>query len=89
MTEIHISSLIIQAPQAHFSALQSLLTQFPRLEIAAIDTTKGKIIVVVEASSLRELDQMMATIKDLEGVITVTLVYHHVEQQSALEEDIS
>lgn len=89
MTEVHISSLIIQAPQTYFSALQSTLGQFPRLEIAAIDAAKGKIIVVFEANTLLELDQMMATIKDLEGVITVTLVYHHVDQQSALEEDIS
>lgn len=74
-----ISSMIVQARPEHQDVIVTQLETFPGIDITARDGVSGKIIVVLEAESDRQLADTMKEIGDLAGVLGVNLVYHHNE----------
>ena len=59
--------------------IQSELSKLPDTEIHAVNEENGKIVAVMQANSQKELANRMELARDIDGVITVSLVYHQVE----------
>lgn len=85
-TEWHIASFIVTARPERIAAVIDTALKLPQTELAAQDGSK--LVLVLEGEHRGELMDRVDTLRDLEGVITVNLVYHHAEDKSALEEEI-
>lgn len=85
-TEWHIASFIVTARPERIAAVIDAALKLPQTELAAQDGSK--LVLVLEGEHRGELMDRVDTLRDLEGVITVNLVYHHAEDKNALEEEI-
>ena len=84
--EHHISSVIIQTPPQYTEDVCHRLDQFPKLEIGCIDDATGKIIVVIETENEQQIKTMMDTLDHIDGVASVSMVYHHSEPVQSFSE---
>ena len=57
------------------------LNAFPGCEVAVSDAPSGQLIVVVEAEDSETLIQTIESVRNVEGVLAVSLVYHQQEEQ--------
>ncbi len=57
------------------------LSAFPGCEVAVSDAPSGQLIVVVEAEDSETLIQTIESVRNVEGVLAVSLVYHQQEEQ--------
>lgn len=89
LKETHISSVIVQAPPPLITEVTANIDRMDYLEVAVSDIPLAKIIVVIEAPSSRAMSEQLDAIKMIDGVINVNMVYHHVESNQSLEEDIT
>ena len=56
-------------------------TSAPNCEVAVSDAPSGQLIVVVEAEDSETLIQTIESVRNVEGVLAVSLVYHQQEEQ--------
>lgn len=82
--ELHIASLVVQHREDAVPALQTLVAASAGLEIALADGTRS--VLLQECPDTRGLMDSVDRLRDLPGVISVNLVYHHVEPREALEQ---
>ena len=76
--EVHISSLIVQAMPDTMPAVTASVSAMPGLEIHAV--SEGKMVVVLETADEGEIVARLSEINLLDGVMSVNLVYHQVDQ---------
>ena len=74
---IHIASLIVRTRPVEGEAVAQGLARLSGAEVHAVQD--GKIILVLEGESERELAERMDLIRSEAGVLLVSLVYHEVE----------
>lgn len=89
MNEVHISSLVLHVKPELFQSVNDELSQYPQAEISGCDATAGKLVIVLETDSMGEVKQAIADFEACEGVLTVTMVYHHAESDESMKEDIA
>ena len=87
MTTLHIASFIVRARPEIAHTLAARIALAPDTEIHAVED--GKIIVVVESSSERELANRMDDMRDDPDVLMVSLVYHQMDQMDPTEAEPS
>lgn len=87
--EVHISSLIVQSFPEHFDSVCSHIASIDETEIAVSDASKGKIVMLIEAPSMQATTTIIDQIKFIPGVIGLSMVYHHAEPTSTLEEHLA
>ena len=75
----HIASVLVQAWPDKISTIESDLTKLAGVESHGSSET-GKLILTLEAESDAGLVETMDRIQMAEGVVTVSLVYHHMEE---------
>ena len=80
--------MIVQAPPPIIPEIAANIDRMEFLEVAVTDIPLAKIIVVIEAPSSRAMSEQLDAIKTIDGVINVNMVYHHVESDQSLKEDI-
>jgi periplasmic nitrate reductase NapD len=76
--EVHIFSLIVQAMPDTMPAVTASVSAMPGLEIHAV--SEGKMVVVLETADEGEIVARLSEINLLDGVMSVNLVYHQVDQ---------
>jgi periplasmic nitrate reductase NapD len=84
---VHIASLLVQAtPQGMLLAKHAAAA----LEGAEIHETAapGKFVVVLESSRERAIADAADVLQQVTGVLTVSIVAHHMESASALRQEI-
>lgn len=77
----HVVGLILQANPKKIASIQTALLAIPHTEIPAVDQAQGKIVVVMQSHDQHILLDNMEAVKDIDGVITVSLVYHQQDEQ--------
>ena len=77
-TNWQVCSLVVQAKSERISDISTQLNAFPGCEVAVSD---GQLIVVVEAEDSETLIQTIESVRNVEGVLAVSLVYHQQEEQ--------
>jgi len=78
--EYHISSVIVQFKQEHHCQIKSAIGDIEGAEIRGLDDDQGKMVVVVEHETERGMVSIIDQLKDIAGVVNVSLVYHQVDE---------
>lgn len=76
--ELHIASLVVQALPAALDSVQPGVMDLPGAEIHAVGDT-GKLVVTLETDTEAEMLDRMDAIGRLQGVLSVSLVFHQVD----------
>jgi nitrate reductase NapD len=85
VSELHIASCVAYTrPEAVESVIRSItstrIAEVPRHDPA------GRIVVLIERSSSREVLDVIDAVRALEGVLAVHLAYQHAEPEADLQE---
>jgi periplasmic nitrate reductase NapD len=81
---VHISSAVVRAHPTCAAAVVEAIGRLPAVEV--FHAEGGKIIVVLEGPTSAALAATLAEINLIEGVVTTSLVYEHIEPRSFLGE---
>ena len=84
--EHHISSLVIQCVPNTTTNVEKQLAQFSNLEINLAEHNTARIIAVLETATAKQINQVIDQLQQLDGVISVAMVYHHCEPLQTLNE---
>jgi nitrate reductase NapD len=76
--ELHVSSLVVHGRPERLEAIRAELVRLAGIEVHAAAPT-GKLVVTLETASEDEIVARLTTISLLDGVLSATLVFHHVE----------
>ncbi|EJC1231911.1 chaperone NapD [Salmonella enterica] len=77
-TNWQVCSLVVQAKSQNIGAQ---LNTLPGCEVALSDVESGQLIVVAEAEQSETLMQTIESVRHVEGVLAVSLVYHQQDEQ--------
>ncbi|ACX88468.1 chaperone NapD [Pectobacterium parmentieri] len=78
----HVCSVVVHVNTERMAAVSDALEKLPNVEVAASDSDTGKMAVVLESDSEDTLLKHIASIRELTGVLAVSLVYHQLDEQS-------
>lgn len=85
--EIHIAGLLVHARKGCAQSVAETLQEYPGIEIHAV-SEDGKLIVVCECATGREVLAEVERMRELYDVVDVALVYQHAEPANAMEQEI-
>ncbi|MBL8255251.1 MAG: chaperone NapD, partial [Pseudoxanthomonas mexicana] len=83
--ELHIASCVVHARPEALSTVQPSLERIRGVEVTAQSGT-GRIVVTLEADSQDALLGQISAMRDLPGVLSAALVFHHAEPLGQAEE---
>ena len=89
MQEIYTTSIVVQAAPDHFNLVCEQLRVLAGTEFGHREASRGKIIVLLEAETPKHIERWIQQARDLKGVLSVTMVYQHAENLTAMNEVIS
>ncbi|MGQ5290394.1 chaperone NapD [Pectobacterium actinidiae] len=84
----HVCSVVVHVNTAQMAAVGEALATQPNLEVGASDSDTGKMVVVLESDSEDTLLKQIASIRELTGVLAVSLVYHQLDEPSFGEQPL-
>jgi nitrate reductase NapD len=84
MPETHIASLLVQHRPESADLLDAYLAGCPELEVAVREGSRS--IVLCETGAPRTLMDRIDGLNAVKGVMSVSLVYHHVEPDADLDQ---
>ena len=76
-----VCSLIVQTKSQHLQDIHTQLSAFSGCEVALSDEASGQLIVVVEAEHSETLMNIIESVRNVAGVLAVSLVYHQQDEQ--------
>ncbi len=86
MNEHNIASFIVFIQPILFDEVVNILACDNTIECPSKDVASSRCIVLIEAGSTRALDKHVRRLNEINGVISTTMVYHHIEPISSLSE---
>ncbi|MBF0750883.1 MULTISPECIES: chaperone NapD [Pasteurellaceae] len=78
----HVVGLIVQGNPEKLAAIQTALSMIEHTEIPVFDEKMGKLVVVMQSHDPHLLLDKIESVKDIDGVINVSLVYHEQDEQN-------
>lgn len=84
---LHIASFVVHHRIDAATSIDALLARLPETELALRDG--GRSVLLCEGSDERSLVDRIEALRTLDGVISVSLVYHHAEFCEHLMEEIA
>ena len=78
----HGVGLVVQGNPKKIPAIRTALLAIPHTEVPTFDEKIGKIVAVMQSHDQHILLNNMESVKDIDGVITVSLIYHQQDEQS-------
>ena len=76
----YVCSLVVQVKPEKLDLVKQALTELPNTDIHGVKLEESKLVVVLESSYQPDLVDRMEMIKDIEGVIVVSLIYSHQDE---------
>lgn len=76
-----VCSLVVQIKKQLISGICEALNGLPDCEVALSDAEKGVLVVVVEAAENDTLLNTIESVRNVAGVLAVSLVYHQQDEQ--------
>ena len=86
MSDLCISSLVIQAQPAMMAAVRKQLDAIAQAEVLA-ESEEGKLVVVLDTASSREAADTITDIQNQTGILSATLIYQFDDQFEIQLED--
>lgn len=84
---LHIASFVVHHRIEAAAALDAALAELPETDLAL--RSEGRSIVLCEGASEAEVTARIESLRDVDGVLGVSLVYHHAEPRDHLMEEMS
>ncbi|EKV29472.1 hypothetical protein C882_0294 [Caenispirillum salinarum AK4] len=85
---VHISSAIIHAqPHTADAVCERITRTMPGVEIPVAEG--GKLVATLETETEHAIVERLDAIALMDGVMSVSLIYHHFEPLDALERDVA
>lgn len=79
MADLHlISSAVVTSLPGREEAIAAAIAAMPGLEVMA--RGRGKIVIVLEGGSAGEVGDRLTRIAGMDGVVSATMVFEHVEE---------
>jgi nitrate reductase NapD len=86
MNELHVSGVLVQSRPDCLGETLRGLESLPGVEVYT-STDDGKIVTVVERDSDAELTDTFNAIRNSDGVLSASLVYHYSDGPNARDEE--
>lgn len=86
MSDLCISSLVIQAQPAMMAAVRKRLDAIAQAEVLA-ESAEGKLVVVLDTANSREAADTITDIQNQTGILSATLIYQFDDQFEIQLED--
>ena len=83
--ELHIASCVAYARPDAVEAVIAAIRATGIAEVPRHDE-RGRLVILIERSSAREVLDVMDAVRALDGVLAVHLAYQHAESESDLQE---
>lgn len=83
---VHIASFIVQHRPQGALALDAAIAERAEFELAARDGARS--VLLCESADERELIDQIDALRQLDGILGITLVHHHAESAQSLSEEI-
>ncbi|HAD43044.1 chaperone NapD [Plesiomonas shigelloides] len=77
----HVCGLVVQARPEAVPSVAEALSAFSDTEVAATEPEQGKLVVVVQGSDSAALLDRIESVRNVAGVLAVSLVYHQQDEQ--------
>ncbi|MCK3655715.1 hypothetical protein A4G19_08090 [Pasteurellaceae bacterium Macca] len=77
----YVASLVVQVRPEKLAAVKQILTAVKGNEIHAENPSEGKLVVVMESTDEADLVARMEAVKEINGVVAVSLVYSYKDEQ--------
>lgn len=77
----HVCSLIVQVNPKKIAEVKETLFSIPETEVPGVNEDEGKLIVVMQAEDSDRLFAQIESVRDIPGVLAVSLVYHQQDEQ--------
>ncbi|OOF37159.1 chaperone NapD [Rodentibacter heidelbergensis] len=77
----HVVGLIVQGNPEKLAEIQTALSAIKHTEIPVFDEKMGKLVVVMQSHDQHLLLDNIESVKEIDGVINVSLVYHEQDEQ--------
>ena len=75
-----VCSLVVRIKKQQISAAGEAIARLAGCEVALSDPDAGTLIVVIEGDGGRALPDTIESVRNVEGVLAVSLAYHQQEQ---------
>ena len=86
MTEdIHIASLVAEISMNRVQEISTAINALPFAEVA-VTGDSGKLVILLDAPSMRDLVNTTDDIRDFEGILSLLPVYQHDETDPVKED---
>ncbi len=82
LNNVHITSLVVHANPSKWQQAIDEVASLPAVEVHAGEPV-GKFIVLLETDDEQQILNAIDRIQDIDGVLTATMVYHHVDDESS------
>lgn len=86
MSDLCISSLVIQAQPTMMAAVRKRLDAIAQAEVLA-ESEEGKLVVVLDTANSREAADTITDIQNQTGILSATLIYQFDDQFEIQLED--
>lgn len=77
----HTCGVLVRARTANMARVRSALSALPGVEVHAADEN-GQIVITVEDHLSGKATETLTQIDSQEGVISASLVYHHIDEET-------
>lgn len=75
-----VCSAVVQCAVEKTLGICAALNALPDTEVHAVNAEQGKIVVIMQGNSQKELANRMDAAREIDGVLTVLLVYHQIDE---------
>ncbi|QIM67306.1 reductase [Mannheimia granulomatis] len=77
----YVCSLVVQAKPERLDAVKAEILNIPFTEIHGEKAEEGKLVVTIESNVHLALSDRIDQIKDIKGVIVVSLISNYIDEQ--------
>lgn len=75
---MNISGVLVRAYPEHVQDISMVLTQIEGVEVHG-SNDDGRMVVTVEQDDTKELSNLIASMNDVPGVLSTSMIYHQFE----------
>lgn len=86
--EMHIASLVVHVLPDALSQIEQALTAYKEMQVHGTHPD-GKLVVTLEGATAGEIMDQVSQIRQIAGVLNVSLVYQHTEPRQLLNEGVN
>ena len=85
--EIHIAGAVVRVMPSRLTPASAAIGRIDGVEVRGTDS-RGKLVVVLEASGGAQILALLDAIQRIDGVLNASLVYQHAESAQSMNQEV-